>query len=359
MRALLTTPTDDGRTAGTTLAGLSFDNGDGWVHFVGEVAAAGGGFSATWRDTRVVFAGSTSSLEEARETLASAAADDTLVHCQFLTPLTLSEQPTRVECHDWAEVNWDVQAEPRLLAATHVFTERRSFALSTEHRPLVLPPGEYFVSSVSLSDRVDSGVQVRYVFPRPRISDGRRDSFVPSWPEEPFAIRGRISAEEEQFVHVRLEQWADVNLKLTDLESDVDVFLTADVNDDIDYQSTAGDNDPEDISELLPPESYAIRLTALNEESPYTLELSSAARSSQLLNVNETVRGDGEGLFALEVTVSTELGVVVTPTASDVDVQLLDESGRVVAQSSLGDVEVDEIPASGRAWNVLRQGVSL
>ena len=344
VRALLTTPTDNGRTAGTTLAGLSFDDdGDGWVHFIGEVAAAGGGFSAKWRDTRVVFADATSSLEEVDETLASAAADDTLVHCQFLTPLALSEQPARVECHDWSEVNWDIQAEPRLLVATQVSTQERWFELTTEHRSLVLPPGEYFVSSVSLSDRVDSGVQARYVFPRPRISDGRRDSFVPSWPEEPFAIRGRISGEEEQFVHVRLQQWADVNLKLMELESDVDVFLTADVNDDIDYQSTAGNSDPEDISELLPPGSYAIRLTALDEESPYTLELSSAVRSLPFLNVNETVQGDGEGLFALEVTASTELSVVVTPIESDVDVQLLDESGRVLAQSSLGDVQVDEI----------------
>ncbi len=344
VKALLTTPTVNGRTEGRALAGLSFEDSDGWIHFVGEGAAADDGFSATWRDTRVVFAGSLSLLEEARERLASPAADDSLVHCQFLTPLTLSVRPTRVECHDWSEVNWDVQTEPRLLAATHISTEERRFALTTEHQPLVLPPGEYFVSSVSLSDTVDSRVQVRYIFPRPRISaDGRSGLFAPSWPEEPFAIRGRISAEEEQFVHVRLEQWADVDLKLTDLESDIDVFLTSPANSDIDYQSAAGGSDPEEISELLPPGSYVIRLTAFEAETPYTLELSSTERSSRGLSGNETVQGDGEALFALKFTASTELNIVVKPTESDVDVELLDGIGRVLAQSSLGNLQADEI----------------
>ena len=348
MTAVLTTVTADGRAEELTLAGLTVadDTGAGWTHFVGDVSASGDAFTATEGNIRMAFAASTRSLDQAHGILASNA-DGAMVSCQSLTAV-LREQPTTLQCAQWAEIQWDVQAKPRLLVVTDVRTKERRLMMSTERTRFLLRPGNHVASAIPLSADVGN-LQIAYAISTPQVGPTMSDPIVAGWPVKPFEIKHRISAEAEQFIHLQLDQTADVSLNLTNLESDVDIFLTGNANSRIDYQSTNGGAVAESINAALPPGRYAVRLQALDQNSPYTLAISSTEWSPRPLGqingrgprrVEVAIDDAGMDLFSFDVDAPTTVAITVTPANSgtpadtDMDMELLDRNLQVLAESS-------------------------
>ena len=342
--ALLTLPTARGRAEEITLAALTRADGTDWIHYVGEVTTRGDGLLvAGGDDVRFAFANSTRPLEEVRDSL-ELEADSYLAHCQFLTPLRLRERPTSVQCYDWTQVSWDVATKPGLIVVADAPTGRRRIVTTADPQPVVLPPGEYFVSGVSLSDARTEDFEVNYVFPRPRVSLSRRETFAASWPEVPYRMARRISGQAEQFVHLRLEDWANVALTLTELESDVDVVLTAHGSKSLHYMQSTGDSyRAAELSGLLPPGRYLLRLRAIDGSSPYTLELSSVTRAPRPLEFREAENGSGTALFSFHVEASAVVRIAVESDVSELRVALLDRLGEVLTQWSVGSGQVERI----------------
>ncbi len=352
--ALLTAATADGRAEGQRLAAVTVPDrseaGTGWAHFIGDITASGEGFTVRRSDVEISFAASARSLEDVRPVV-EPVEDAPEVDCGP-SRLVLREEPTVLRCPRLAQIEWNVAAGPRLLAVTEVETGERRLMMSTESDRLALGSGSYLATAVPLSTEATQ-LSVAYVVRRPRVSPIGGSAPTAAWPTEAFEIRDRIPSGVEQFVRLQLDRFASVTLSLTDLEADVDLFLTSEENSGIDSQSTAAGDEPEEIREMLAPGRYMVRLQAFSEESAYTLTLSSSEPrlrgNIEAINGREPQRVDIEAadiegdLFSFDVDALTTVVVIVEPVSSDVDVVLLDEDWQVLDDSTNGDVEPERI----------------
>ena len=355
--ALLTTATATGRAAGLRLAALTIaddsEERTEWAHFVGDITPSGAGFTTYRRGVELSFAASNRSLDAVRTAL-SPTPDAREVDCA-VPEIVLGEQPILLRCPRLGDIEWDIGAEPMLLALTDVETGERRLMLSTASERFSLRSGTYRATALPLSTAATE-LDVAYVVRQPQVSPVAGSAVTADWPTEAFRIRDSISSGAEQFVRLQLAEYSQVILSLTALESDVDLFLTSDEDSYIDFASTAGGTDSEEISELLPTGLYMVRLQAFgedSEQSPYTLTLSSNeprlrgrmeainGREPQRVNI-EAVALEGD-LFSFPVRAQTTVVISVEPVKTDIDVVLLDEDGQPVDESSNGSVETERI----------------
>ena len=210
---LLTAATANGRAAGVRLAAVTVadesETGTEWAHFVGDISASGTGFTAQRRDVELSFAASARSLEAVRASLVSDD-DASEVDCG-VSRFVLREQPTVLKCPQLAELEWDVGAEPRLLAVTDEETGERRLMMSTESDRLALGSGSHLATAVPLSTEAGE-LGVAYVVTQPRVSPIGGSAPTAGWPTEEFEIRDRVSSEAEQFVRLQLDRFASVTL---------------------------------------------------------------------------------------------------------------------------------------------------
>ena len=355
--ALLTTTTDVGRSMGQTLAGLTVGvdasiASSEWAHFHGEVAASGNWFAVKRGDSHTVLAASTRSLGDARAEMA-VEDQEAAVRCELQRPVFVTQAQT-LECGQWAEMEWEPESAPAILSVTDTRTQERQVVMSMEDRRMLLRPGTYRASVVSLSEAATADdLRVAYAVSYPRVREANNEATIAGWPLGAFEIRDDILARSEQFVDLHLDQWAYVTVSLTDLESDVDVYLTDDTDSSIHYQSSKAGLESEHIRELLPPGRFVVRLAGREDASRYTLTLASMqpeVRRLGQINGRELQRvevgGDEPGphVFSFEVAVPTTVVVTVTPDESDIDVVLLDAGFQRLKESSRPGVEPEEIP---------------
>ena len=338
--ALLTMPTAAARAEAVDVAGVTVGTASqdlkGLRHFVGRRLVGGDGFvvSGTLNDDWLALAESTRQPNSVQRILAQT--DSSELDCGSGNPVTLAEVPAVLECTRWTVATWNEMAVPHLIVVADRLSIRpRMMKLSMEATEVILEPGTNVVSALPFEAAENGpGLEVTLAGALPRLS--RSDAkYTADWPTEAFAIESEIAAEAEQFVYLRVMETTKVALVLSHLESDVDLFVEHDADDDISAESINGEAEEENIVTVLPSGRYEVRLKAFGERSPYELRLVSSGVPSRLIEVGGPVmehQGDvadrANDFVQVELGQLAKVSFVVTDAVRDVDIVILDGRGQ-------------------------------
>ena len=188
------------------------------------------------------------------------------------------------------------------------------------------------------------------------------------WPSDEIDIPGDIGAEEERFVNLHLEEWADVVVRLEDLVSDVDIELVGLDNEAFSFTSLNALANSERIETRLAPGRYQITLSSFGGASSYLLILSSAAIEVSPLadSGNGYLQSEFDGRLqenwlSFSADGPGTVRVCLQPQVNDLDLEVFDLAGSRLGQSAEGGTlpDVVDIQVEGGTYyaRVYRFGV--
>ena len=261
------------------------------------------------------------------------------------------EQSVYVELRERASVflrltglEADIDVQVKLLGDSEVSEQSTNGGAGEEVITGLLPTGQYEIRLVAF----DSGSTYTLELGRRELARwqlGEEDRLVEA--------KGRVAGGEREFRQLEIEGAAYVEVSVTELDADVDLFVNDERNSRLEgtYQSTVAESGDEMVEGWLLPGRYTIELAALEGGSTYTL---SAERKRGAVRLG---RSDGEWvdvyrfimdeerdwLYEFDVGEAREVMVTVTPNVGDVDVELLDGGHTVVGSSSNAAGQPDSV----------------
>ncbi len=272
--------------------------------------------------------------------------------------LDLSVPGTKLSCQSTARISWEGSPQDHLIVIESEDSQLRRYVVSADEDAVDLPEGRYLLVPIPLSTtaRSDDERSFKFAYQRtvPIVTEPGDDTSA-LWPSDEIGITGELGAEEERFVNLNLEEWADIVVRLENLNSDVDIELAGRDNEAFQFASLNAAANSERIAERLAPGRYQITLSSFGEASSYRLTVSSAAVDVTPLtdSGNGYLQSDFDGRqeenwLSFATDGPGRVRVCLQPRENDLDLQIFDLGGSILGSSTeagtlpdVVDLEVD------------------